>query len=237
MASSSPDTYRSIGTDVRHSKEDALDDREYQLLLEGAGRMREYYGFQARFVILAAGRLGMRRSEIAHLREEWVDWRRNMIVIPRHERCTKGRDGDPCGTCRTQAKQIAEHNDISMERALDTRWAAKTDAAAREIPFDHDPRAHLVVERFFDEYDEYPVSCQSINRRINKAAELADGLDAEDIYPHALRATCASRLASQGLGIIPMQSFLGWAQASTAECYIQQSGENTARALKTMHSN
>jgi len=67
---------------VRHSKEDALGQREFQLLLEGAQKMRDYYGQQARFIILVGGRLGLRKGEIAHMSEEWIDWRRSMIDIP-----------------------------------------------------------------------------------------------------------------------------------------------------------
>lgn len=222
---------------VKHTKEDALGDREYQLLLEGTGKMRDYYGFQARFVCLVAGRLGMRAGEIAHLKSEWVDWRRNMIVVPRHEPCEKGKDGGPCGYCKSCARQRVEHNDeLTFEDALEYSWSAKTDAAAREIPFDFDPRVSLAVERFFEKYDEFPVSRQAVNRRVTKAAETAPQLDASEVYPHCLRATAATFHAARGLDVLPLQAMFGWADLSTAQNYIQKSGENTARALHGIHS-
>ena len=238
MASSSAQIYSRIANEnVRHSREDALSDREYQLFLEGCDRMRDYYGQHARFVALMAGRLGMRRAEIAHMSEEWVDYRRNMIIIPRHHKCTKGENGDVCGSCKQAARRIAENgSDLTYAEALETRWAGKTDAAAREIPFDHDARAQLCLERFFDKYDEYPCSCQSINRRVKKAAELADELDAEDVYPHCLRATAATTLAARGMDFLPLKAMMGWADLSTAMCYISNSGENTARALNEIYS-
>lgn len=225
---------------TRHSKDDALSDRRFELLLEGTHEMREYYGFQARFCILVMGRLGLRRGELAHMRESWVDWRRNMIEIPRHQPCEKGKDGGACGYCRSLAEQRLEHADpeasLTMEQAVGETWRPKTDAAARSVPFDHDARAQLAVERFFDRYDAYPCSAQSVNRRVKKAAEHADELRREDVYPHCLRASAASRLAAKGLDLIPLQSMLGWSDLSTAQVYIQKSGENTQRALHMIHS-
>lgn len=199
--------------------------------------MRDYYGFQARFAILVGGRLGLRAGEIAHLDEDWVDWRRNMIEIPRHDPCTKGQDGGPCGYCRQAAKQRVDHNpELTFDEALDHAWSAKTDAAAREVPWDFDPRVSLMIERFFDRYDGWPVSRQAVNRRVKKAAELADELEPSDIYPHCLRSTAATALAAKGMSRFPFQAMFGWADSSTAERYIATSGENTARALHAIHS-
>ncbi|MFD1514455.1 hypothetical protein [Halomarina rubra] len=55
---------------VANSKEDALSDRQFQLLLEGARRLDAPYANQARFIIFATGRLGMRAGEVAHMSEQ-----------------------------------------------------------------------------------------------------------------------------------------------------------------------
>lgn len=243
MSSTNPNTERGFANQPpqlpRHTKEDALSEREFELLLEGTYEMRDYYGFQARFIILVGGRLGLRRGEIGHMRESWIDWRRNMIQIPRREPCQKGRDGGVCGYCRSLAEQRVEHAEddeagITMEQALAETWRPKTEAAIREVPFDHDARAQLVIERFFDEYDAYPASCQSINRRVKKAAEHADELEPEYVYPHCLRATAATMLAAKGIDLLPFKSMLGWSQIGTAQCYVSESGENTQRALHSL---
>jgi len=222
---------------VRHTKEDALTDREFTLLLEGADRMAEPRGFQARFILLVGGRLGLRPGEICHLDESWVNWRRDMIEIPRHDPCTKGKDGSQCGYCREMSSQMCEFSDdLTMEEALRSRWSPKTEAAARSVPFDWHAKTRIHIERFFDEYDAYPHSRTSINRRVARAAELAEELDPDDVYPHCLRATAASRLAARGLGAVPLQSLLGWAQLSTAQLYIKKSGEATRRELHQAHS-
>jgi len=50
---------------VANSKEDALSDRQFQLLLEGARRLDAPYASQARFIIFATGILGMRAGDVA----------------------------------------------------------------------------------------------------------------------------------------------------------------------------
>jgi len=192
---------------------------------------------QAEFAILLAGRLGLRSGEITHMQEHWVDWRRSMIQIPRHEPCTKGKNGGPCGYCRQAAKQRAKYNpEMSAEHARQYSWSAKTDAAERGVPFDFSPRCEIAIERFFDEYDHWPVSKTVLNRRIKEAASEASELTEDDVTPHGLRATAATYHAGRGLDVLPLQSLLGWAQLSTARCYIQSSPENTARALHQIHS-
>ena len=62
---------------------------------------------KAAYIILLAGRLGLRTGEIQHVREAWIDWQRGEIAIPRH---------DPCGcmNCWIAAKQKAADDDDSV---------------------------------------------------------------------------------------------------------------------------
>jgi hypothetical protein len=54
---------------TRHTHEDVLTDREFELLLEACSSLPEPRDLQARFVCLAGGRLGLRAGEIAHFRQ------------------------------------------------------------------------------------------------------------------------------------------------------------------------
>jgi len=224
-------------TAVTHSKDDALTDREFELLLEGASRMDDYYGDQATVAILILGRLGLRRGELAHMQADWLDRRQEMLTIPYHEPCDGARDGDgPCGACVQLAQQRAEYNeDLSLDQALAETWKAKTGAAARDVYYGFSPRVRIHLERFFDEREEWCWAPQSINRRVERAAEHADGLDAEDVRPHALRATAATHHAGRGLEMHGLMQFFGWAQPSTAERYLSRNGQNTARQLDAIH--
>lgn len=222
---------------VRHSKDDALDGREFELLLEGASRMKDYYGQQAEFCILALGRLGLRRGELAHMRSSWVDRRNEMITIPYHQNCHGERQGNGiCGYCRQLAEQRFEYNDdLSMDDAVADQWHAKTPAAARDIYYGFGARVCLHIERFLDRYDGWPLSAGAITRRVKRAAERADDLKPADVRPHSLRATAATHHASKGLEMHALMQHFGWAQASTAEVYLSRNGKNTARQLDSIH--
>lgn len=227
-----PESYR---FQVHHSRRDALSQHEFELLIQGAHRMDDYESLQARFLILLAGRLGMRKGEITHITEGWVDTDRNMICIPSHERCIKGKNSmGPCGYCKQSAEQRAEHNaNMTVDEALDLAWLPKTESAVRDIPYDFHPRVSLIISDFFDRFDAWPISAQAVTRRVKKAAEMSD-LD-KRVYPHSPRATAASYHSGRGLDVIPLQSFMGWSQVSTAHRYVKSNGDNTARALLNVH--
>ncbi len=153
---------------TRHTHEDALTDREFELLLEACNSLSEPRDLQARFVCLAAGRLGLRAGEIAHFQAEWLDWDRMLLRIPQHEPCE-------CGYCRRQASQETTHNEqLTHEEAMEARWHPKTVASARSIPVDLSLRLELCLERFTDQYDSFPRSRTTVNRRVTAAAEAAD---------------------------------------------------------------
>lgn len=229
------------GSDVRHCKEDALDDREFELLLEGArdlARSDYYYDADPTFVVQVLGRLGLRRGELAHLSEDWIDWRNEMISIPEHHDCRMGQDGSVCGYCKQLARQRVDVADgLSMDEALSWMWVPKTEAAARDIYFGFDARLKLAIERYFDgAYDRFGASGTAINRRVKKAAERAPELDPDNVRPHSLRATAATYHAGRGLELLPLMQMMGWAQPQTAEIYIGRNGTNTARQLDAIHS-
>lgn len=215
----------------RHSKEDALSDHEFELLYEAAQRLPdEYYSLQCKFVVIVAGRLGLRVGELSHMTKEWVDWDEKMIRIPRHENCD-------CGSCRQHAQQKEDHNEhLDFDTAMDKRWHPKTEAAIREVPFGFSARIEVVIERFFDRFDEYPNSYQTVGRRLQRVADNCDDVDGENLYPHALRATAASYHAGRGLSVTPLQSMMGWCDLETPMKYVKQSGKNTARELEGIHN-
>lgn len=248
-----------------NSKEKALTPRQFELLLEGARRIeKERQQREAVFAILVLGRLGFRAGELIHSDESWIDWRNRRFIIPRQEDCSLGKDGAVCGYCEQLAEQmvtvyqnsepeemsrererfINKHLDRGFERGddldvddiLQLRWFAKTDAAAREVPFGHDARTELHIERFFQTRDEWGMSKSALNRRLNKALRHADELTVDTTMPHGLRATAASALAAQQADPLTLKSFMGWASFQTAKCYISESADRTERALFQMRS-
>lgn len=221
---------------VTHSKEYALSEREFELLVETANELDGYQKNDATFILFLAGRLGMRAGEIAHLEESWVNFRENIISIPAHKQCESGQDGSMCGYCKQEVRQAAEHNGIGYDVVAENWWRPKTEAGVRGVPWDFSPRTQLAIERFFDEFDGYEHSYTSISRRVKSVAEQADEVSVEDVFPHALRATAATYHASRGLETHALTSFMGWANMSTAHAYIARSDENTRRAVRATHS-
>jgi len=223
---------------VKHSKEDALGELEFERLLDGARRMRDYYGDQAEFLVLVLGRLGLRRGELAHMDENWLNRRDQTIEIPSHRECHGERQGDgPCGYCVQLAKGRAERcDDLPLDEALGYQWRPKTAAAVRGVYYGHLPRVEYAIENFFADWDEFVWSAQAVNRRIDRAAELAPNLDGDGVRPHALRATAATNVASHGISMYALMQMFGWCQPATAEIYLARNVDNSARQLEAAYS-
>lgn len=221
---------------VRHSHEDALSESEFEALLETTSQLPSPEDMDAYVILLLGGRLGMRAGEIAHMQADWIDWERKQIKIPSYEPCQKGRDGGPCGYCRSQAKQAVGYrpDELTLDEELETRWKPKTDTSARTIPFDHSDRVEACLREFFSEHDVYPRCRSSMNRRMNALADAA-GMKREKLYPHCLRATAATHHAYRGLSVVPLQALMGWADLATARKYIRISGGATSKALNEVH--
>ena len=246
---------------TRHSKESALSPREFELLLEGARRIeKERQRTEAVFALFVMGRLGLRAGELIHMREDWIDWRNRRIVIPRQQDCHLGKDRSICGYCEQLAEQMVDVYDadnpdgmsrarersisrnlerswergdeLTIDDALELRWTAKTETASREVPFQHNPRVELAIERFFElpNRDGWAMSKSALNRRLNKSLRNADELTVSSTHPHGLRSTAATFLARK-LDTLDLQSMMGWADMQTARRYIAKNTDATERAL------
>lgn len=220
---------------VRHSHEDAPSESEFDRLLTATSQLDYPFNIECRWVLIAAGRLGMRAGEISHMHSRWIDWDREVIEIPRYRVCTDGKSGGVCGYCNQQARQEAQKNDdLTLEDALDHRWHPKTDAAARAIPFAFNDQIRNIVEAFWADREVFPKSRVAVNRRVDRAAEAAD-IPPSAVYPHSLRACAGTWHAYRGVPAVALQSLMGWNQLSTAQKYIRLSGGATAKALEEAH--
>lgn len=213
---------------VRHSHQDALDQKTFDRLLQATDDLDDRYSEDCYWILIAGGRLGMRAGEISHMHESWIDWDRQIIEIPMHEPCD-------CGYCLQQAKQSHRDTGRPVDEIMEERWSPKTPTSARAIPFDFNDHIEAVVEKYWEDRDAYPWCRTSINRRVDRLCEAA-GLSSTRVYPHALRATAATWHAYQGLTTVPLQSLMGWSQISTAQKYIRISGGATSKALREVHS-
>jgi len=96
---------------TRHSREDALTERQFELLYQSIDDMKTSKRLETKFILMCAGRMGMRAGEIAHIRKNWIDTSTHTIEIPEHDPCDFGKFSDPCGYCRNRARDYMEtHN-------------------------------------------------------------------------------------------------------------------------------
>lgn len=219
------------------TREKALSEREFELLLEGAGRIKDpERRLESRAAILLGGRLGLRPGETTHLTGSWVDLERQMIRIPTYQDCTKGRDGGICGYCRQAVKQRLDHNpNKQFESLADRYWLPKTEAASREVPYHFSNRVRIAVELLLDEHGGWSYSFSTLQRRLETALKLSPNLSEDATSLHGLRATAASYHAGRGLDLTPLKAMFGWEDITTARQYLNVDGAMTRRALDSIH--
>ena len=213
---------------MRSGKQDVLSEDGFARLLAATDDLREPFDREAMLILVCGGRLGMRAGEICHMQKSWVNHNRGLIDIPQHSPCD-------CGYCRSCAAQSHQKSGVDEEEDFAERWKPKTSDSARSIPFTFDDQVAAVIELFFEEFDEYPHSRVSVNRRIDRVAEAA-GMDTENVYPHCLRATAATYHAYRGVPPVALQSMFGWSKLLIARHYIRRSGGATKDALDEIYS-
>jgi len=219
------------------TREKALTEREFELLLEGAHRIpHTERQLEARAVILIGGRLGLRPGEITHLSSSWIDTEQQMIQIPDHHSCQKGRDGGLCGYCRQAVEQRLRYgSDRSYEELAERYWLPKTSAAVRDIPFHFSTRVAVSIKLLSEMHGGWPYSFSTLKRRLETAIKHAPRLNQDATSPHGLRATAASYHAGRGLDLAALRAMFGWEDITTARQYLNVGGAMTRRALSNVH--
>lgn len=205
---------------------DAPSPREYRSLIRTTrNEVKEKYQLECEFILRIIGELGLRPGEIAHIKENWVDFDEQEIVIPPHEPCKKGRDGGPCGYCKKRAKSEAKHSDkISYEKALVDRWKPKS--GPRRVWFGWNEELFDLLDEYLSYNGGYSHSRVSVNRRVSRIAEASNLVDTEDVYPAALRAHAALLHARKGVRAPHLMEYMGWSKVDPAvECVRMTSGD------------
>ena len=219
------------------TRERSLSEQEFELLLEGAGRIgHPERRVEAKAAILLGGRLGLRPGETTHFHHSWVNRERRMIQIPDHHDCTKGRNGGLCGYCRQAVNQRLSYDSSGdFEDLAEQYWVPKTDAAARTVPYHFSSRIRVVVNLLLEHHGEWPYSFSTLQRRLETSLQLAPNLSADATSLHGLRATAASYHAGRGLDLTALRAMFGWEDINTARQYLNVDGAMTRRALDSVH--
>jgi len=137
---------------------------------------------------------GLRVSELCHMRRDWLNFEENTLTVPMRQFCQ-------CWQCRQR----------------DGVWRPKTKKGAREILIH--PALLPVLQEFFTINEAFPLTRQRVWQRIKKLTVKAQIL--HNIYPHCIRATCATILAHQKISAPALQYVLGWSKLTSAESYVR----------------
>ena len=137
---------------------------------------------------------GLRAGEIAHLRASWIT-PEGHLKIPREQPCS-------CWDCDESSHQ--------------GYWQPKTKAGARILPVPPQLYADLIA---FLRKSPGGIELSRVNVYHHiKASLKTAGLS--DSYPHSLRATCLTTLASHGMSAPALAAFAGWGSLAVAQSYI-----------------
>ena len=230
------------GTVPGATRERVLSTNEFERLLIGASRTPTTQGspnadLEARAAILIAGRLGLRRGELAHLDASWVNTDTQMLHIPAHDPCDSGRNGSLCGYCRQAVAQMEDNRDDPDRDELESMyWRPKTEASVRSIPYASiSSRVTFAVEWLLDEDGGWAYSSSTLKRRVEDAAEHAPDLTT-NVTLHGLRGTAATYHAGNGVDWQALKTMMGWRENDTPKQYLAIDGAMTKKALREVYS-
>lgn len=221
----------------RSAIEDAPSPREYRSLLRAArDRVDEDFQLECLFIVRLTGELGLRAGELSHLKEHWVDFETQEIVIPSHEPCTKGQDGGPCGYCKKRAEEAAQaNNSVSYEKSVVDRWKPKVEEGARRVWFGWNEDIFDLIDEYLSIHGEYPHSRVSVNRRVTRVADASDRVEKGDVYPAALRAHAAMLHAKKGVRAPHLKQYMGWSNVGPAMEYVDRASDDMLTEFKRAH--
>lgn len=217
------------------TREKVLREHEFERLLDGANRLDGTDRIEARAAILLMGRLGMRGGEVTHFDASWVDRETELIQIPAHDPCEKGRGGGLCGLCRQAVQKRANAAGKSEDEVVETYWQPKTEGSVRDIPYGWSARTVLAVNLLLDEHGGWPHSFSTLQRRFEMSMEAAPRLDEDETTPHGLRGTAASYHAGEGMEPEALRAMMGWRDKEVVKKYLAINGEMVRRALAEVH--
>jgi integrase len=192
-------------------------------------------GLQCKFVLVSIGELGLRAGEVAHMTRDddnhnWVDLANCRITIPEWSPCN-------CGDCRSGARQEANQKEnVSFEESMAERWKPVSESAQRTVHFHYNTDIVELYKRFFELYDEWPVSRTTINRRVKRIVRNSKLNRAPNsINPQTLRACAAYYQADQGMNASALADMMGWKQDETSLKFIKSADDGVRSELSRIH--
>ena len=175
----------------------ALDSAQVKRLMDSCADTEE------RTIIGCMVYLGLRISEVAHMRADWLKGD-GMLHIPFRQLCN-------CNECQHTAGEPGI-------------WHPKTKAGARVLPIPSLLRGDIehLLHTQADGLQLSRVTLWGRSKTIMKRAGIqVKGLSGNTAYPHALRATCATMLAANGMSAVALAYYMGWKSIVLGDHYVR----------------
>lgn len=222
------------------SKNDILDEEEISLIINEAA-----HNLKAEFITKAILFGGLRAGEVGHMRKEWWNQEKNTIDIPQKQPCScrdcrirelstivqkKWKKDFPNPkeikengfSVERLKKAIREREDYKTEfgKIVTGFWEPKTSAGIRHIPIVYSEFKDVLL-KFFSKYSQVGMTRYRVWQIITKVAvDAGVRTDVRDVYPHCIRATCASLWGQKQVSPATMCKMFGWDNISSADPYI-----------------
>ena len=196
-------------------REDVLNPQELENLVSGCSSLRD------KFIIYCLAFGGLRVSEMVHLRRTWINLDEKTLTVPLKQDCR-------CKDCNRVVKKTG--------KSKGGVWRPKTEHGHRTIRIH--PVLSPIIEEFLASSDGLGLTRQRVWQRIK---ELKDNLPSghrilHNIYPHCLRATCATDLAHEKISSPALQHTFGWSRLSSAEFYVRTGEQRAIKELDEIYS-
>ena len=191
---------------VRYSKDDILMKEEIDDLIKACKNPNE------KFIVTTLIYSGMRVGEFTHMKKEWIRWQEGKIVVPQKE------------TCDRYCCQYSKHKKIIRKKKkkerirIDGLWNPKTKEGARDIPLVNE-EIKEVLRNWFNNHEGVKMTRIGVYKLLQRVAGRVKIL--KKVYPHSLRATFASIMASKGVSAASIQAIMGWKSFATAQSYVK----------------
>lgn len=206
------------------ARDDALSEEDFNRLIKTSERSDQ--PLENKFILLMAGRLGLRVGEIAHIKSGWFDFENKMLTIPKHEPCD-------CYYCKRRFKKRKKNKETDIIKEVkEEQWQPKTKHAPRSIPFGFNSELERISKKMMEKYGECPFSVGTINKKIVKLGKMV-GL--ENVYPQALRSTAANKFAYDNVSPKTLQTIMGWGKLGMADVYIANSGIRAKKEFEKIY--
>lgn len=152
---------------------------------------------------------GLRVGELVHMTRHWVDFDNDTLTVPATQRCS-------CTGCREQRSGV---------------WKPKTPSGARTIRIH--PRLRRVLEMWFHQHESLGIRRHRTWRIVKDIARRT--YVGHNVYPHCLRATCATDLTRHNISAASLRYNLGWSNLASAESYVQSDQRRAAAETQEIY--